>query len=390
MKISKELNISAGLNPTKETRQQTIEDLCHSIEQGILTLPVYQRDLSWTITKCVALLNYQLSGKAPVSAISINLINDTNPETVVQQVSFVNRELVPMRSGLNSVVDGQQRITTNYKAYIGSSDFNNIVLDISRGKFVALKTNEVIKSHQIPVGVLLNKDDNVFTDYLRNHSKLRDFDIQTLLVRIRNKFKQYNYTINQAKDLTEAEQIEWFEVLNNAGSRVTEVQMKLAKLKVYGIDVYSEYVHPYVDKIQKYGYEEVFTQQATTHSYAISALNPAYEVIMKQSHNKNLCPMAPDVKVNYICSLKPEQLRKAFQMTLVGVGKTLDFIESQSLRAPDRVDYINFLTGYFVFHPGELAEKNERALVDWYKNVNFNNTSNSARREIFSKLICMG
>jgi hypothetical protein len=31
--------------------------------------------------------------------------------------------------------------------------------------------------------------------------------------------KNYNYTINLAEDLSEDEQISWFEVLNNAGSR---------------------------------------------------------------------------------------------------------------------------------------------------------------------------
>ena len=387
MRISKNLIADANLNPTKETRQQTIEDLCQSIEKGILTLPLYQRDLSWTISKCVALLNYQLSGKAPVSAISINVINDIDPQKVVQQVTFIDRELVEIKTGLNSVIDGQQRITTNYKAYIGSDDFEDIVLDLGRGKFLSLKGNEIPKSQQIPVGVLLNKDSGKLTSYLEKHPRLAKFDVQNLLLQIRNKFKQYNYTINQAKDLTEEEQINWFEVLNNAGSRVTEVQMKLAKLKIYGIDIYPQYVHIFVEKIKERGYDAVFMQQATMHSYAISALNPAYEVIANQVHNKNFCPMAPDVKVNAICGMGPEQIKSAFKITLEGLDRVLNFIEENDLKAPERIDYINFLTGYFVFHQADLSSEEKDALIKWYKNIDFNNTSNTARRDIFTNLI---
>lgn len=385
MRISSDLTNVANMNPTKETRQQTIDDLCHSIENGILTLPLYQRDLSWTIQKYVDLLNYQLSGKAPVSAISINVINDT--EVAVPQVTFINREIVPLKSGLNSVVDGQQRITTNYKAYTDSEDFKNIVLDLSRGQFVAVPENTLLKPHQIPVGVLLNKDGEKLTEYIKNHRQFTKFEVQNILLQVRNKFKSYNYTINQAKDLTEDEQIHWFEVLNNAGSRVSAIQMRLAKLKIYGIDIYTQYAHVYVNKIKEHGYDEVFLAQTTNLSYPISALNPAYEVIMELPHSNNYCPIAPDVRENAICSLQPSQIQMCFKITLEALDKALDFIDSNELKHPDRIDYINYLTGYFIFYPDELNDEDKNYLLSWYNNINFKNTSNTTRRSIFSKLV---
>ena len=72
------------------------------------------------------MLNYQLSGKSPVSAISINVIDEVSDSVAVPQVTFINRELVDLKSGMHSVVDGQQRLTTNYKAYIDSEDFKSI------------------------------------------------------------------------------------------------------------------------------------------------------------------------------------------------------------------------------------------------------------------------
>ncbi len=385
MRLHPSLAPNADMNPTKETRQLTIENLCQMIDQGSLTLPLYQRDLSWTLQKCVDLLNYQLSGKSPVSAISINVVNDTT--VAVPQVTFIDRELVDLSSGLNSVVDGQQRVTTNYKAYINSEDFRNIILDLSRGKFVAVEENTLLKAHQIPVGILLNKDQKKLTDYVDKHKSLSKADVYSALLQVRNKFKNYYYTINQAKDLTEDEQINWFEVLNNAGSRVSAVQMRLAKLKIYGIDIYTQYAHIYVEKVKEHGYDDVFLAQTTNLSYPISALNPAYEVIMGQPHSNNYCPMAPDVRENAICSMQPNQIRLCFKSTLNALDKALSFIDANELKQPDRVDYINFLTGYFVFHEEELSKEDEQFLVNWYKSTDFKNTSNSTRRNIFTNLI---
>ena len=108
MNISKSLLAAANLNPTKNSRQEYIFTLCENIERNELTLPLYQRDMSWTLQKCVELLNYQLLNKSPISAISINIINNTDPNYAVPQVSFIERELLPntMR-GQMSVVDGQ-------------------------------------------------------------------------------------------------------------------------------------------------------------------------------------------------------------------------------------------------------------------------------------------
>ena len=385
MRIKSDLISRANMNPTKETRQQTIDDLCHSIDSGLLTLPLYQRDLSWTIQKCVDLLNYQLSGKAPVSAISINVINDETK--AVPQVAFISRELVSIKSGLNSVVDGQQRVSTNYKAYIDSPDFKNIVLDLVKGRFIVLDDDAHIKTHQVPAGILLNKDSDVLFKYIKDHKSLDKFEVQNALLQVRNKFKTYYYTINQAKDLSEDEQINWFEVLNNAGSRVTAIQMRLAKLKIVGIDIYTDYAHPYVERIKEHGYDDVFLAQTTNLSYPISALSPAYEVIKELPHSNNYCPIAPDCRENAICSLEPTQIQLSFKMTLEALDKALEFIDENDLKQPDRIDYINYLLGYFVYYPADPNMAERDYLVNWYRTTDFKNTSNTTRRKIFTRLL---
>ena len=67
------------------------------ISNGTLTIPLYQRDISWTKQQCVELLNYELLGKSPISAISVNIINNTDKNFAVPQVSFIEREVMPTR-----------------------------------------------------------------------------------------------------------------------------------------------------------------------------------------------------------------------------------------------------------------------------------------------------
>ena len=124
MKINKNLEFALTYNPTKKSYSMEVEEMCKKIEVDELTLPLYQRDVSWNIDKSIALLNFQLFGKAPVAPISIN--ESISEKTDVAQISFLTREPVNLenkhQAKLQSVVDGQQRLTTNYKAYRDHED----------------------------------------------------------------------------------------------------------------------------------------------------------------------------------------------------------------------------------------------------------------------------
>ena len=384
IRINRTLIKQAALNPTKNSRQDNILHICQMIDEQTLSVPLYQRDLSWTIAKSISLLNYQLMGPAPVAPLSINVINDI--QDCVPQVSFIDRELLTVRSGLNSVVDGQQRITTNYKAYINHDDFRNIVLDLGKGMFV--EAREGIKENQIPVGVLLFRDTNLFDDYTDKCPELGNRGVVNLLLEIRQKFRQYFYTINQAENLSEKEQIEWFEVLNNAGSRVSAIQLRFSKLKIHGIDIYKEYTKPFREKVRAAGIDDLFVPQTTTTSYPVSALNPAYEYIKYGTHIKNnFAPISPDTKEDQLCKLSADELKKCFALTLDALDHTLDFIENHQLRKPDRIDYINYLIGFYIFNRNNNGTIDEAFLAKWYNEVDFTNKSNSYRRQIYSELV---
>ena len=385
MKMNKKLLNAAAFNPTKRTYQISIANLCEKIEINEITLPLYQRDVSWTLKKSVELLNYQLLGKAPVSPISINEINKIE-EPYVDQVSLIDREIIEkIKQGQLSITDGQQRLTTNFKAYTNNNEFRNVVLDLVKGGFYIVESD--IKKHQIPVGILLNKDINEFFEYINGSSVLKKPEAMNILMQIRNKIRDYNYTVNLAEDLTEEEQIEWFEVLNNAGSRVTRIQMRFSKLKAKGIDIYTQYTKRFKEKVELSGLD-LFKVKDTEVSIPVAALNPAYEIVTSKVHTANYTPIPSDTRENQLCMLEADKLLKCFELTLISLDKALNFIEKNNLKSPNRLDYITYLTGAFVFYgDNELDKEHEQKLIDWYEAVSFTNKPNTERRAIFSDLL---
>lgn len=388
MRISQKLEKAISFDPTRRSHPRTILDLCKEIKSNKISLPLYQRDLSWTISKCIELLNYQLLGKAPVAPISINVIDDLENKQV-SQVSFINRELINnVQNNHWSVVDGQQRLTTNFKAYINHEDFRSIVLDLGTAQFVENAT--ALKINQIPVGILLNEDDDLLKQFINNRKQLQPYEVYNVILGVRQKLTNYNYTINFAQDLSEKEQIKWFEVLNNAGSRVSIIQMRFSKLKSDGIDIYKQYTSIFNEKIIEFGYN-VFTPEKTTVSYPIAALNPVLEKHIFGSHLKsNFAPIPSDTKENQLCS-HVNSLESFFVITLAALDKVLDFINENELDIKDRIDYINYMIGYFVFNSDniklKISEEQKSYLIDWYNTIDFNNMSNSKRRQTFTDML---
>lgn len=386
IKINKKLEYFSTFDPTKESKPISLGNLCKDIEDGKLTLPIFQTYIRWKIEKSIDLLNFQLSGKAAVSPISINIIE--NKEFAVPQVTFIDRLRVENDSiaGKHSVNDGQQRLSCNFKAYTDNEEFKCIVLDITSGKFVL--NPGAVKKCQIPVGKLYNKDSKVFENYLKEHKELQVFEIQNLLTKIRNKFLGYYYTVNYAKDLTEEEQRVWFEVLNLAGSKVTDVEVSLTEMLIKGVDYYKEYANKFAEKLRESSLENLFVIKATEVSIPLAALNPAYEILMKREHKNNLSVIPSDAKANLISKLNKEEIRNIFSITLKSLDYVIDFIETHDLKEPERIDYITYLLGAFVYiGSNEINDKQRAFLEEWYNNVEFAKKDNGERRRMFEELI---
>ncbi|KAA0941648.1 DUF262 domain-containing protein [Sporosarcina sp. ANT_H38] len=389
IKIKQSLLVNAFNDPTKETVNKSVSQICNEVGMGQIIMPIFQRDLAWTTSKKVDLYNFQLNGSAPVAPISMNKIGAKSVD--MPHVTLLNRLEVDNKNNIQgnlSVVDGQQRISTNYQAFINDESIRSIVLDISRGVFLDIKDKD-IKKNQIPVGVLYNQDPIVYTEYIRTHPLLMEFDVSSLLGQIRTKFNNYFYTVNFAHDLPGEEQIKWFDVLNLAGSRVPDIQMKLTRLQINGLDFYKDYSKVFREKLEINGLD-LFVQKNTEVSIPLATLNPAFEITLGKSHTSNYSPMASDKKESIIIEMTSDKLSDCFEMTLAGLDRALEFINENSLLDPERIDYITYLTGYFVYKNGEpLANSSNQNLIDWYTSADFGSKTNSERREMFNEILSL-
>lgn len=389
--ISDKLKEATSYDPTKQSQTRSIAQLNEEIEKNKISLPIYQRDLSWTLQKAVDLFNYQLYGKAPVAPLSLNKISLDDGFSVTQ-VEVITRKIIKdeqVKEGHLSIIDGQQRLTTNYKAYIDDPSFSSIVLDIKKGCFRSIKNNP--SKHQIPVGKLLNKSQEVMTDYATQEMKIKDFSVMTILIAVRSKIAQYSYTIHIANGMNEDEQIEWFEVLNNAGSKVSALQMTFAKLgSKQNFDIYAQYGEPFKKLIEDFDLHDLFSPYTTNVSYPVALLNPELELLTTdyKGHKNNYAPIPSDTKEKLLINLSINELDNITRNSLTSLEKTLTFFESYGLTdIVNRMDYILYVSGYISFRG--LANEKIPNLIQWVKEVNFANLDNTKRRNLFTELLSL-
>lgn len=387
IRINSNLKRDSRKDPTKDRVTKNIGSLINMIMNNELVLPIFQTDIRWKTVHALALLNFQLQGNAPVAPISFNRITIANPDMV--NITFLDRKVITFSEMLGTdkfnVVDGQQRLTCNYKAATNHDDFKSIVLDIGKGKFIDIKS-ETIKYNQIPVGILYNKNFSCLEDYLEK-TKITDFKVMQLLNQVRTKFLNYDYIINNAKDLSFDEQIEWFNVLNSAGSNVPDVQMKLTNLQVKGIDFYADYSRVFRDKLDA-EFEGILNIKTTEVSIPLACLNPSYKVIHSEEHAPNFSPIPSDQKIKEICSSDTTEIREYFTTTLAALDNSIEFIKENNLSNPNRIDYITYLVGFFVWNRDkDISEEKKENLKNWYNTVSFANMSNGSRRNEFVKIV---
>ncbi|WP_017187678.1 GmrSD restriction endonuclease domain-containing protein [Alkalibacillus haloalkaliphilus] len=381
----------AAFDPSKERKDMTLQLLCDDIEKGKMVLPIYQTYIRWTQSKMVDLFNYQLLGKSPVAPVSINFIDD--PEQVIEQIGFLDRKVLDKENllGKHSVVDGQQRLSTNFKAYIDHKDVGDIVLDLRKGKFISLPNNDTIKEHQIPVGKLYNKDQTKYLEYVNNNEFLKGDNIKDLLNTIRKKHQQYYYVVNFATNLSKTEQMEWFEVLNLAGSRVTEDMVFLTDLLVKGIDFYTDYVNPFIKKLESKDLEHLMPKKSAEVSIPLATLNAAYFKVTGGKKKGNFSPIPSDTKAKAIGRCEVGEIKEMISITLKALNDILEFMSKKNrLGGIERVDILTYLIGLTVdkeIDYNDLSSEQSHYLTEFIDTADFVNNSNTTRREKYSKLL---
>ncbi|MDF1817912.1 MAG: DUF262 domain-containing protein [Immundisolibacteraceae bacterium] len=209
-------------------------DLINEIQKGIIKIPKFQRDFVWTIDKTAKLLDSILKGY-PVGTFILwqtdERLND------IKNVGNLDIPETPDGVKVQYVLDGQQRITSLFAAYLGANikktgekkitDYGNIVVNLDadiNDNDEQVITEEPIGDNYISLSDVLNfmdrmtgiKDRFSDEDFKKIHSYSRAFDTY-----------DFSTVILRKEDVDSA--IEVFTRINTGGQTLTLFEIMSAK-----------------------------------------------------------------------------------------------------------------------------------------------------------------
>ncbi len=209
-------------------------DLINEIQKGIIKIPKFQRDFVWTIDKTAKLLDSILKGY-PIGTFILwqtdERIND------IKNVGNLNIPDTPDGVKVQYVLDGQQRITSLFAAYLGAhiqkvgekkiTDYGNIVVNLDadiNDNDEQVITEEPTGDNYISLSDVLNfmdrmtdiKDRFSDEDFKKIHSYSRSFDTY-----------DFSTVILRKEDIDSA--IEVFTRINTGGQTLTLFEIMSAK-----------------------------------------------------------------------------------------------------------------------------------------------------------------
>ena len=387
------LSIQVGLNPSANFFSKTVEELCKMLWSGKMDYFIDIHENSWSRHQMVSLLNNVALSNYPITPIAVNIETfqsyDPNEGFVSSLPKIMKATYERSKNSVlfdqthaskYTVIDGHQRLNCFLKAYTDDPDFAHVVFDLSYCKFREVLT---VEDNQIPVGKLCNKDFSIFMDYVADRY---DGEVISMLNAIRNKFLNYSILVVYATNLFINEQIDWFTLLNGAGSSLTESEVFLFKLRGKNIDGYQLYVGPYNKMIIEAGFDSLLSTSRARTSYPLTALNPLLEKKFSNNRKNNYTPIPSDVKLGILDAIPPEELKSMFSESLEALRWTLDFFKAKGI-LPVRMEYVTYISGFYILRNPTVNSYD--MLEHWYRNTLFTDASNTEKRQIYSRLLSM-
>ncbi len=220
------------MQPKPESKKYS--DLISEIQNGIIKIPKFQRDFVWSIEKTAQLLDSLLKGY-PIGTFILwqtdERIND------IKNIGNLEIPETPEGTKVQYVLDGQQRITSLYAAFLGAkiqkvgekkiTDYTQIFVDLD--KDINENSDQVVTSEKpsgnyISLSDVLNfmdkmteiKDSYSDDDFRKIHSYSRAFDTY-----------DFSTVLLRKEDLDSA--IEVFTRINTGGQTLTLFEIMSAK-----------------------------------------------------------------------------------------------------------------------------------------------------------------
>lgn len=231
--------------PKPDSKKYT--DLIYEIQKGQIKIPKFQRDFVWSIDKTAKLLDSILKGY-PIGTF---ILWETN-ERLNDIKNIGNLELPPVPDGtkVQYVLDGQQRITSLYAAFLGATiqkegekkttDYGGIYIDLEgdiNDNDQQIITADQPKGEFITLNEILNLEANLpqIIEQYKEHN--------TTILSYARTFSSYDFStvVLRKEDIDSA--IEVFTRINTGGQTLTLFEIMSAKTydEDQGFDMQSKF-----------------------------------------------------------------------------------------------------------------------------------------------------
>ena len=246
-------------------------DLIHEIQRGIIKIPKFQRDFVWTIDKTAKLLDSILKGY-PIGTFILwqtdERIND------IKNVGNLDIPDTPDGVKVQYVLDGQQRITSLFAAYLGAqirkvgekkiTNYGDIVVNLD----VDIHANDEQVISEEPIGQkYLSLCDVLNFSYSKAKELSQRFSEEELerIDQYSTAFKTYEFStvVLRKEDVDSA--IEVFTRINTGGQTLTLFEIMSAKTydEAQGFDMQVKW-EEFIKELKDIKYESVSSSIALT------------------------------------------------------------------------------------------------------------------------------
>ena len=241
-------------------------DLISEINKGEIKIPKFQRDFVWSLDKTASLLDSILKGY-PIGTFILwetkQRLND------IKNIGNLSLAPVPEDIKIQYVLDGQQRITSLYAAYLGAqitkagekkvTNYSNIYVNLDlnlndnedaiithekpeESNFISL--SDVLHFNERFIEIKNNYDDDLITKINKYHNIFQSYDFSTVVLR--------------KDDIDSA--IEVFTRINTGGQTLTLFEIMSAKTydEERGFDMQKNY-DDLIKELSAVQYETVFS-----------------------------------------------------------------------------------------------------------------------------------
>lgn len=354
--------------PKPDSKKYT--DLISEIQKGQIKIPKFQRDFVWSIEKTAKLLDSILKGY-PIGTFILWETNERLND--IKNIGNLDLKSAPDGDKIEYVLDGQQRITSLYAAYLGAqiqkegekkiTDYTKIYVDLEKN---IDDNDEQIITNEKPIGlsISLNKilnslefDDEIEDDYEREtRKKIRKY-AQT--------FSTYDFStiVLRKEDIDSA--IEVFTRINTGGQTLTLFEIMSAKT---------------YDEVQKFDMQDRF--QKLIKELEVSKYNTISSSVLLNilglvlSKNK-------ECKRKIILQLDKQQIINIWDDILSALKESIDYFRSvYRIPVSTLLPYDSLLVpfSYFFYYQKEKPKGNQIKYLEeffWRMSLSFRYSSSS-------------